>query len=290
MFLLKFNGWSATASYVVKGVPLVGLTTASGAFFAVIRSDDPDLKAAWAGTRRPASSCGPGCRPGPTRLARSGSRSKSPRSDKPAPDERMMPVDTINLNQIAPNRGVANTNYFNGRILAAEDLPTDQAARRLQVAQLGQAVGAGCGLWIAGLRVDGVGRRDDQPDDERDGRGGPSGQPPGPAAGAAGRHRGGAYRHDAARADRRGALRRLSAAAVLGRRRHRRPLRPDDRPRLRLRRCRAGHRPERGRSDPLRVRQREPDRGSCVPAGWPEPGHLARRRSNNPPDHQGPDG
>ena len=55
----------------------------------------------------------------------------------------MMPVDTINLNQIAPNRGVTNTNYFNGRTLAAEDLLADQAARRQQVAQLGRAVGAG---------------------------------------------------------------------------------------------------------------------------------------------------
>ena len=54
-----------------------------------------------------------------------------------------MPVDTINLNQIAPNRGVTNTNYFNGRTLAAEDLLADQAARRQQVAQLGRAVGAG---------------------------------------------------------------------------------------------------------------------------------------------------
>jgi hypothetical protein len=52
-------------------------------------------------------------------------------------------VDTINLNQIAPNRGVASTNYFNGRPLAAEDLTTDQASRRLQIAQLGRAVGAG---------------------------------------------------------------------------------------------------------------------------------------------------
>ncbi|HKM54968.1 MAG TPA: hypothetical protein VJY33_16280 [Isosphaeraceae bacterium] len=52
-------------------------------------------------------------------------------------------MDTINLNQIAPNRGVASTNYFNGRPLAAEDLTTDQAARRQQITQLGRAVGAG---------------------------------------------------------------------------------------------------------------------------------------------------
>jgi hypothetical protein len=50
VFLLAFSGWSPSASYVVTGSPLVGLKTASGAFFAVIRSDDPDLKTALGGS------------------------------------------------------------------------------------------------------------------------------------------------------------------------------------------------------------------------------------------------
>jgi hypothetical protein len=44
VFLLKFDGWSPTASYVVKGAPLVALTPAMSAFFAVIRPDDPGIK------------------------------------------------------------------------------------------------------------------------------------------------------------------------------------------------------------------------------------------------------
>jgi hypothetical protein len=61
-------------------------------------------------------------------------------------------LDSINLNQIAPNRGVATTNYFTGRTLAAEDLRTDQLARQLQLGQLGRAVGAGVayGLQVTG--------------------------------------------------------------------------------------------------------------------------------------------
>ena len=44
VFLLKFKGWSTTASYVVKGVPLVPLADPVSAFFAVIRPDDPGVK------------------------------------------------------------------------------------------------------------------------------------------------------------------------------------------------------------------------------------------------------
>jgi hypothetical protein len=49
VFLLTFDGWSATAHYVVKGVPLVGFKTPGGAFFMVIRPDDMDLKEAMHG-------------------------------------------------------------------------------------------------------------------------------------------------------------------------------------------------------------------------------------------------
>lgn len=49
--------------------------------------------------------------------------------------------------------GILNTNFFNGRLLSAEDLRTEQAAARERAAQLGRAVGAGV---VAGLRVERV--------------------------------------------------------------------------------------------------------------------------------------
>lgn len=46
--------------------------------------------------------------------------------------------------------GIANTNFFNGRLLSAEDLRAEQTAGRQQRAQLGRAVGEGVveGLWV----------------------------------------------------------------------------------------------------------------------------------------------
>ncbi|HVF43552.1 MAG TPA: hypothetical protein VM936_11100 [Pyrinomonadaceae bacterium] len=46
--------------------------------------------------------------------------------------------------------GIANTNFFNGRLLSAEDLRAEQKAGRQQRSQLGRAVGAGVvdGLWV----------------------------------------------------------------------------------------------------------------------------------------------
>lgn len=46
--------------------------------------------------------------------------------------------------------GILNTNFFNGRLLSAEDLRTEQEAARTRAAQLGRAAGAGV---VAGLRV-----------------------------------------------------------------------------------------------------------------------------------------
>lgn len=46
--------------------------------------------------------------------------------------------------------GLRNTNFFNGRLLSAEDLHTEQEAARAQAARLGKAVGAGV---VSGLRV-----------------------------------------------------------------------------------------------------------------------------------------
>jgi hypothetical protein len=46
--------------------------------------------------------------------------------------------------------GIENTNYFNGRLLTAADLQTDQTANREQHGQLGQAIGAGV---VQGLQV-----------------------------------------------------------------------------------------------------------------------------------------
>lgn len=46
--------------------------------------------------------------------------------------------------------GIANTNFFNGRLLSAEDLRAEQKAGRQQRSQLGRAIGAGVveGLWV----------------------------------------------------------------------------------------------------------------------------------------------
>jgi hypothetical protein len=41
------------------------------------------------------------------------------------------------------DQGIRNTNFFNGRILTADDLRTEQDANRQQHEQLGQAIGAG---------------------------------------------------------------------------------------------------------------------------------------------------
>ena len=50
IFQLKFATWSATASYLVKGAPVVGFKATDGAFFAAIQPGDPDLKAALGAT------------------------------------------------------------------------------------------------------------------------------------------------------------------------------------------------------------------------------------------------
>jgi hypothetical protein len=46
--------------------------------------------------------------------------------------------------------GIFNTNFFNGRLLSAEDLRTEQDAARARLAQVGRAAGAGivAGLWV----------------------------------------------------------------------------------------------------------------------------------------------
>ncbi|MFL6227737.1 MAG: hypothetical protein ACJ741_03045 [Pyrinomonadaceae bacterium] len=46
--------------------------------------------------------------------------------------------------------GVRNTNFFNGRLLAAEDLRTEQESVRERLAHVGRAAGAGvvAGLWV----------------------------------------------------------------------------------------------------------------------------------------------
>ena len=49
VFLLKFDGWSATANYLVKGAPLAGFKVV-GAAFAVIPTNDSDLKIALGGS------------------------------------------------------------------------------------------------------------------------------------------------------------------------------------------------------------------------------------------------
>jgi hypothetical protein len=57
---------------------------------------------------------------------------------------------TRSLTEAILDSGIQNTNYFNGRILNAGDLQTDQEANRQQHEQLGTAIGAGVvrGLWV----------------------------------------------------------------------------------------------------------------------------------------------
>jgi hypothetical protein len=52
--------------------------------------------------------------------------------------------------------GIHNTNFFNGRLLSAEDMQREQAANRLQRQQLGQAIGDGVahGLEVRKNRAD----------------------------------------------------------------------------------------------------------------------------------------
>lgn len=54
------------------------------------------------------------------------------------------------LSEAILDSGIQNTNYFNGRILNAGDLQTDQEANRQQHEQFGTAIGAGIaqGLWV----------------------------------------------------------------------------------------------------------------------------------------------
>jgi hypothetical protein len=47
------------------------------------------------------------------------------------------------LNEPITERGILNTNFFNGRLLTAQDLKTDQDAERSQRWQLGQGIGEG---------------------------------------------------------------------------------------------------------------------------------------------------
>jgi hypothetical protein len=61
---------------------------------------------------------------------------------------RMTP--TCQLSEAILDQGIQNTNFFNGRILNAGDLQTEQDANRQQHEQLGLAIGAGVvrGLWV----------------------------------------------------------------------------------------------------------------------------------------------
>jgi hypothetical protein len=60
-------------------------------------------------------------------------------------------VKTRQLLEPVLDSGIANTNFFNGRILTAGDLQTDQDANRAQHEQLGLGIGAGIvqGLWAS---------------------------------------------------------------------------------------------------------------------------------------------
>jgi len=60
-------------------------------------------------------------------------------------------MDQIELLEPLLDGGIRNTNFFNGRLLSAEDLRTEQAAGRRQRAQLGRAIGAGV---VTGLGVE----------------------------------------------------------------------------------------------------------------------------------------
>lgn len=54
------------------------------------------------------------------------------------------------LESILDGQGIKNTHFFNGRILTADDLKTEQNANRRQHEQLGQAIGTGI---VSGLEV-----------------------------------------------------------------------------------------------------------------------------------------
>src|SRR5580658_477466 len=56
----------------------------------------------------------------------------------------------VNLNVPVLQGGIQNTNFFNGRVLAAEDLTALQTANAQQHRQLGRAIGDGvaCGLEV----------------------------------------------------------------------------------------------------------------------------------------------
>ncbi len=60
-------------------------------------------------------------------------------------------MDRIELLEPLLQGGIRNTNFFNGRLLSAEDLRTEQTAARQQRQQLGRAAGAGI-VW--GLTVE----------------------------------------------------------------------------------------------------------------------------------------
>ncbi|HVF41421.1 MAG TPA: hypothetical protein VM936_00325 [Pyrinomonadaceae bacterium] len=59
-------------------------------------------------------------------------------------------MNRVDLLEPLLDGGIANTNFFNGRLLSAEDLRAEQKAGRRQRAQLGVAVGEGVvdGLWV----------------------------------------------------------------------------------------------------------------------------------------------
>jgi hypothetical protein len=59
-------------------------------------------------------------------------------------------IQTRNLTEVILDSGIQNTNYFNGRILNAGDLRTDQDANRQQHEQLGLGLGTGI---VRGLQV-----------------------------------------------------------------------------------------------------------------------------------------
>ena len=52
-------------------------------------------------------------------------------------------MSAIELLEPFLEQGIRNTNFFNGRLLSAEDLRAEQEANRQQHQQLGQAIGEG---------------------------------------------------------------------------------------------------------------------------------------------------
>lgn len=59
-------------------------------------------------------------------------------------------MNRVDLLEPLLDGGIANTNFFNGRLLSAEDLRAEQKASRQQRSQIGRAIGAGVvdGLWV----------------------------------------------------------------------------------------------------------------------------------------------